>query len=498
MELLKNRAAGVLMHISSLPGRFGIGTMGHEAYKFVDRLKAAGQSFWQILPVCPTGFGDSPYQSFSSFAGNPYFIDLDLLCKEGYLKKSDYKDISWGARQDRVDYGTLYIERNKLFLKLWENFSRNIPADFVKFCNKNSFWLDDFALFMAVKDAHSGAAFETWENDIRCRKEEAILLWREKCSERIEYYKMLQYFFFRQWSKLKKYANKKGISIIGDVPIYVARDGADVWSQPQQFKLDENYVPIEVAGCPPDAFSEEGQLWGNPIYDWDYMKNDGYSWYIARLKAAFSIYDVVRIDHFRGFAGYYCIPFGAENAKNGVWREGPAMELFNAAQKELGSVPIIAEDLGYLTEDVYRLLSDSGFPGMKVLQFAFDLSEQSAYLPKNHIPNCVVYTGTHDNDTLLGYVENTSEAELDFAMRTLCIKDKKDIPKAMMRSALSSCASTAILTMQDLIGLSSEARMNTPAVSSGNWQWRALKNDLSSKNFRFLKKYTKKYNRKSK
>lgn len=486
------------MHISSLPGKFGIGTMGREAYRFVDKLKGAGQSYWQILPVCPTGFGDSPYQSFSSFAGNPYFIDFDLLCKEGYLKKSDYKGISWGACQDRVDYGTLYIERNRLFLKLWENFKCKIPADFVEFCRKNAFWLDDFALFMAVKDAHSGASLDVWEDDIRCRKEEAVCRYREKCGERIEYYKMLQYFFFRQWKALKAYANKNGIAIIGDLPIYVSRDGADVWSQPQQFKLDENYLPIEVAGCPPDAFSEEGQLWGNPIYDWDYMKKDGYSFYIARLKAAFSLYDVVRIDHFRGFAGYYCIPFGAENAKNGVWREGPAMELFNAAQKEFGIVPIIAEDLGYLTEDVYRLLSQCGFPGMKVLQFAFDESGESAYLPKNHIPNCVVYTGTHDNDTLLGYVENTSDAELKRAMKVLGITDKEDIPNAMMRSALSSPANTVILTMQDLIGLSSDARMNTPATDNGNWQWRALKKELNNKNFKFLKKYTKRYGRKIK
>lgn len=495
MELLKNRACGVLMPISSLPGNFGIGTMGKEAYKFIDKLKAAGQKYWQILPVCPTGFGDSPYQSFSTFAGNPYFIDLDIVCKEGYLKKEDYKDIAWGSSQDKVDYGALYVKRRELFSKLYENFKADIPADFSEFCRKNDFWLKDFALFMAVKDAHNGASFDIWQEDIRCRKEGAVERWSEKCAEGIEYYKMLQYFFFKQWRSLKEYANKKGIYIIGDVPIYVARDGADVWSQPQQFMLDENFVPTEVAGCPPDAFSEDGQLWGNPLYDWDYMKEDGYTWWIQRLKAAFLIYDVVRIDHFRGFAGYYCIPFGAQTAKEGVWREGPKIELFNAVKKELGDVAIIAEDLGFLTPDVYKLLEDSGFPGMKVLQFAFSPECESAYLPKNHIPNSIVYVGTHDNDTVFGYVQNTREAELLNAQKILGVKDRKSLPKAMMKAALSSCCNTAILTAQDLIGLGSEARMNTPAKDSGNWQWRALKKELTSKTFRFLKKYTKKTGR---
>ena len=495
MGLLDKRAAGVLMHISSLPGDFGIGAMGKEAYKFIDKLKAAGQRYWQILPVCPTGFGDSPYQSFSTFAGNPYFIDPQLLCKEGYLKKEDYAEISWGEREDRVDFGRLYVKRNELFNKLFKSFGEKIPSDFVSFCRKNAHWLDDFALFMAVKDAHNGAAFYEWDEDIAKRKPEAVVWWSAKCRERIEYYKMLQYFFFKQWNALKTYANQKGIYIIGDVPIYVARDGADVWSNPAQFKLDEDFCPIEVAGCPPDAFSQDGQLWGNPIYNWDYMKEDGYKWWTARLRAAFSIYDVVRIDHFRGFAGYYCIPYGSKTAKEGVWREGPRMQLFDAVKKELGDVPIIAEDLGFLTEDVYKLLSDSGFPGMKVLQFAFSPDCESAYLPKNHIPNSIVYTGTHDNDTLLGYLETTSERELENAVKVMGIKRKKQIPKAMMKAAMQSVCNTAVLTMQDLIGLGSEARMNTPAKESGNWQWRATKKQLSNKNFRLLKKYTKKFSR---
>lgn len=490
MELLKKRACGVLMHISSLPGDFGIGTLGREAYSFVDMLNEADQRYWQILPICPTGFGDSPYQSFSTFAGNPYFIDLDLLAQQGYLKKSDYEGINWGNRQDRVDYGVLYEKRRELFVTLQANFNRNIPADFGEFCEKNAFWLEDYALFMAVKDSYNGASFRTWEEDIRCHKKSACERWSKKCEHRVQHYKMLQYFFFKQWSALKCYANERNIAIIGDIPIYVASDSADVWAHPQQFMLDKDFTPIEVAGCPPDAFSEEGQLWGNPVYDWDYMKRDGYRWWIARLKAAFTIYDVVRIDHFRGFAGYYCIPFGAENAKQGVWRKGPGMSLFSAVRRALGNVPIIAEDLGFLTEDVYKLLSDSGFPGMKVLQFAFDASGESDYLPKNHVPNSVVYTGTHDNDTLIGFCQNTDAQQLDFACKVLGVGDKEKIPRAMMIEALKSTCNTCILTAQDLIGLGTDARMNTPATDSGNWQWRALAHELSKEKFDFLKSFT--------
>ncbi len=496
MQEQNKRGSGVLMHISSLPGKFDIGTFGKEAYRFVRLLKWAGQKYWQILPLCPTGFGDSPYQGFSTFAGNPYFIDLDILIEEGYLKKEDLKGYFQNASPQKVDYGRVYTQRREIFQKVQGYFKNNIPADFEAFCLKNAFWLDNYALFMAVKDSLGGRELTLWDEDIKTRLPEAVERYTQKNIDRIQYYKMQQYFFFKQWNALKEYANKNGILIIGDLPIYVSADSADVYSCPEQFELCENLIPKCVAGCPPDAFSEEGQLWGNPIYNWEYMKNDGYSWWIQRLKAAFELYDVVRIDHFRGFAGYYTIAYGAQNAKEGHWNEGPKMGLFDAVRDSLGALPIIAEDLGLLTQDVYKLLEDSTFPGMKVLQFAFDPSGESLYLPKNHIKNCVVYTGTHDNDTLVGYTQNARAEEISFAMKTLNVKNKKELPGAMMKAALCSIADTAILCMQDLIGKGSEARMNTPALSGGNWQWRAVKGEICKRNFRFIKRYTKKTDRK--
>lgn len=340
------RTSGVLMHISSLPGDCGIGTFGEYAYSFVDLLYESGQTYWQILPLCPTSYGDSPYQSFSTFAGNPYFIDLETLEIQGYLMPDEYKNIRWGDDPEKVDYGLLYTERRMVFNAVKNRFFENPPQDYNDFCEKNSFWLDDFALFMAIKDEHGGKAFSEWESKIRLREPIALQKYREKCKEQTDYYKMLQYLFFEQWGKLKAYANGKGIKIIGDLPIYVALDSADVWSSPEQFMLDDDIRPIEVAGCPPDAFSEDGQLWGNPLYNWDYMKNDKYSWWVNRIRMALQMYDVVRIDHFRGFDSYYCIKADSDTAKEGVWRKGPGMDLFKALKAQLGKVPIIAEDLG--------------------------------------------------------------------------------------------------------------------------------------------------------
>lgn len=491
----KQRTSGILMPISSLPGENGIGTLGKYAYKFVDYLKKAGQTYWQILPICPTSFADSPYQSFSTFAGNPYFIDLDVLTEEGYLSKSDYENINWSGSETSVDYGLLYIERHKLFEKLLVNFKNNIPDDFNKFCQDNAFWLEDFALFMSIKDYNGGKSFYEWENDIFRRTPDALKEWQNKCDERVLYYKMLQYFFFRQWGKLKEYANSNGIFIIGDLPIYVSSDSADVWSAPAQFCLDEDMKPIEVAGCPPDAFSEDGQLWGNPVYNWDYMKSTGYKWWIKRIEMSLKIYDVVRIDHFRGFDSYYCIPYGSDNAKQGVWRDGPGMQLFNCVKESLGNVPIIAEDLGYLTDSVRKLLSDSGYPGMKVLQFAFDPSGSSVYLPHKFDKNCIVYTGTHDNDTIIGWINTADRSQVEFARKYLCVDDESKLAVQMMISALSSVADTCILTMQDVIELGSEARMNVPSTVGQNWKWRATESQITDKSAEFLLYYTKLFGR---
>ncbi|MBQ8677364.1 MAG: 4-alpha-glucanotransferase [Alphaproteobacteria bacterium] len=487
------RTSGVLMHISSLPGDSGIGTFGENAYAFVDLLYESGQTYWQILPLCPTSFGDSPYQSFSTFAGNSYFIDLKTLENQGYLKAEEYADINWGSDPQRVDYGLLYSQRRKVFKKVQKHFFKRLPNDYHDFCRENAFWLDDFALFMAIKDEHSGKAFGEWESDIRKREPNAIAYYREKCKEQTDYYKMLQYLFFEQWNKLKNYANNLGIKIIGDLPIYVALDSSDVWSDPKEFLLNDEMQPIEVAGCPPDAFSENGQLWGNPLYDWEYMKNDHYSWWVKRIREALKLYDVVRIDHFRGFDSYYCVKAGNSTAKEGVWRKGPGMDLFNTLKAQLGKISIIAEDLGFLTDSVQKLLKRSKFPGMKVLQFAFDSREESDYLPHNYDKNCVVYTGTHDNDTVLGWQKSLQREDLRFAKQYL--NCARNLNVAMIRCAHASVADTSIIAMQDILGLGGEARMNTPSTVGGNWQWRARKEDINSENFKMLRYLTKLYSR---
>ncbi|MFR5902397.1 MAG: 4-alpha-glucanotransferase, partial [Neglectibacter timonensis] len=389
------RAAGVLLPVSSLPSKYGIGTFGKAAYKWVDFLAEAGQKYWQVLPLGPTSYGDSPYQSFSAFAGNPYFVDLEFLCEQGLLKKGRCKKVKWGESKTQVDYGTIYEHREKVLRKAFSNFTDKKALE--KFRKKNAGWVEDYALYMAVKAQMGLRAWNEWEEDIRMRRPEALKKWKAKCAEDIEYHIFVQYLFFEQWTKLKKYANEKGISIIGDAPIYVAMDSADVWANPGLFQLDENNVPTEVAGCPPDAFSEDGQLWGNPLYRWDEMEKDGFQWWIKRLKANLTLVDVLRIDHFRGLESYYAIPYGDETARNGRWRQGPGMAFVGAVNKALGNANIIAEDLGYLTPAVKRLLKSSGYPGMKVLEFAFDSREESDYMPHNYQNHCVVYTGTHDN-----------------------------------------------------------------------------------------------------
>ena len=452
------RTSGILMPIFSLPSPYGIGSFGAEGYRFVDFLKKAKQSYWQILPLGPTSYGDSPYQSFSSFAGNPYFIDIDLLINEGLLTKEEAKNADFGKDNFKLDYEKLYNERFPLLKKAFGRFEPN--AEYESFCLDNSEWLDNYALFMALKEQNGGKAWNEWESE-ELKDNRALL-----------FHKFLQFKFFSQWHKLKKYANENGIKIIGDLPIYVALDSTDVWANKEQF-LIKNNKPTMVAGCPPDAFCEDGQLWGNPLYDWKKMKADGYLFWKKRLKAALETFDVVRIDHFRGFESFYAVPATDETAKNGKWLKGPDIAFFKEMEKHFGgNLPIIAEDLGFLTDAVYKMLKKSGYPGMKVLQFAFDSREENDYLPHNYDKNCVVYTGTHDNDTIMGWTKTAPAADVRQAEKYLNCKADNGFNFAMIRAALSSVADTAIIMMPDLLGLSSEARINTPAVLGGNWLWR--------------------------
>lgn len=489
------RASGVLMHISSLPSPYGIGTMGKEAKKFADFLEKGGQKYWQILPICPTSYGDSPYQSFSSFAGNPYFIDLEILCKEKLLKKAECESFPWGTNECYVDFGVMYQSRYALLKKAHERFKKNEPQDFSVFCEEEADWLNDYALFMALKDAHNGTAWFEWEWQLKVREQWALDEAREKYAEDISFYKMLQYLFFKQWHELKDYVNEKGIEIIGDVPIYVAGDSADVWANPGQFYLNENLDPIDVAGCPPDAFSADGQLWGNPLFRWDEMKKDNYTWWTKRVKAMSELYDIVRIDHFRGFDSYYAIPAGESTARNGEWRKGPGMELFRAMEEKLGKLNIIVEDLGYLTPSVLKLVEDSGFPGMKVMQFAFDSREGSDYLPHNYPKHCVVYTGTHDNDTALGWIKTAPKDSVKFAKEYLNLTQEEGYHWGLMRGAWASVAELAIVPMQDLLGIGCEGRMNTPSTLGGNWEWRMKPKAADNKLAKRLAKYMQMYGR---
>ncbi len=464
------------MHLSSLPSPHGIGSMGEPARRFADFLQQAGQTYWQLLPVCPTSYGDSPYQSFSTYAGNPYFIDLDELERQGYLRREEYENIDWECGPDRINYGVLYEKRYPILRKAAERFRESPPGDYETFCRENARWLDDYACFMALKGAHGGAPWFDWEEPLRNREELAITEARLLHAEEIEFWKICQYLFFEQWKALRSYVNERGIRIIGDLPIYVSLDSVDVWAHPELFQLDENKVPREVSGCPPDGFSADGQLWGNPLFNWEYMARDGYAWWADRIGYLCRVYDVVRIDHFRGFDSYYAIPYGRKDAREGRWREGPGIELFRAVEEKIGRQPIIAEDLGYLTDSVRKLLADSGFPGMKVMEFAFDSRDGSGseYLPHNFIRHCVAYTGTHDNDTIAGWMSSAGLADVAHAVEYLRLSKEEGYHWGMMRALWGSVADLTIIQAQDILGLGSEARMNTPSTVGSNWQWRAL------------------------
>ena len=489
------RESGILMPVSSLPGPYGIGCFGAEALKFVDFLAAAGQKIWQILPLSPTGYGDSPYQSCSAFAGNPYFIDLDALKAEGLLTAAQLKAEKWGEKPLEIDYGTLYTSRYAVLREAYAAWRKQCadkhgcafyyPDDYYAFTLANEDWLDDYALYMALKTANKMKSWTEWPCEYRLREEHALNAFREECEEEIGFWKFLQYKFATQWKKVKDYANEKGVKILGDIPIYVSADSVDAWVGGQLFELNPDGSFARVAGCPPDYFSADGQLWGNPLYNWPYHKQTGYAWWVKRVRHALGIYDLLRIDHFRGFDTYWAIPAGSPTAKTGKWEIGPRMELFNALKDALGDLPIIAEDLGDLCQSVRDLLADSGFPGMKVLQFAFGGGDNE-YLPHNHVKNSVVYPGTHDNTTLNDWWETTaSEKEKTFAAGYFHLTPYKPTAKelaavkpdeariAMLRAAMGSVADRAIIPMYDWLGLGAEAHLNTPGKLGGNWTWRA-------------------------
>ena len=488
------RQSGILMHITSLPGPYGMGTMGEKAYQFVDFLQSAGQSCWQILPLNPTGYGDSPYQSFSSWAGNPYLIDLDILVKEGLLKREELERISWEPTPNRVDFGLQYTRRYPILRTAHERF---VPGEeYEVFCQENAFWLNNYALFMAIKDNLGGAPWLTWPEGLKTCRPEALEEQRQKLGKNLDFYRFLQYQFFRQWKALRRYANGKGIRIIGDIPIYVPLDSADVWANPHLFQLDSSLRPTHVAGCPPDSFTADGQLWGNPLYDWPIHEKTGYRWWIRRLSAAAAMYDVVRIDHFRGLESYWSVPAQDKTAKNGHWCPGPGMSFVHAIRKALPGLDFIAEDLGYITPEVRKLQQDSGYPGMKVLEFAFDSREESDYLPHLYPVDSVCYTGTHDNPPLGQWLEDAAPEDVACAKAYLGLNQEEGYIWGIIRGAMSSVSRLCVVQLQDYLELGKDARMNQPgSLSCANWTWRANARQLTPALAEKIRSVTKRYGR---
>ncbi len=480
------RSSGILMPVASLPSNYGIGTLGTEAYRFVDFLKAAKQSYWQMLPVGPTSYGDSPYQSFSTFAGNPYFIDLDMLVEAGMLSESDLTSIDWGTQADQIDYEKLFLNRFTVLKKAYEAFMAEgytnetyKVEDFRRFSAENAAWLSEYALYMVLKSENLMKSWTQWEDDaLRTHQADAIAAARIRYAGDTAIYEFIQYLFYTQWNALRAYARDNGIGIIGDIPIYVALDSADVWSDPKQFQLDEKNCPKKVAGVPPDYFNEEGQLWGNPLYDWDYMKQDGYGWWIRRIDGASKLYDVIRIDHFRGFASYWAVDADSTTAKNGEWVKGPGMDFVGMITNWFWNLQFIAEDLGDLSPDVYELLEASKLPGMKVLEFAFDATGTSNYLPHKFDENCVCYIGTHDNTPVMAWETEEEEENVAFATEYLGLNKEEGFNWGMIRGGMSSVANLFVTQMQDYLGLGAKYRTNTPGVLGGNWQWRMLPGSL--------------------
>ncbi|MCK9536912.1 MAG: 4-alpha-glucanotransferase [Bacilli bacterium] len=485
------RESGILLPVSSLNDLYGIGTLGKEAYKFIDFLSAAGQRLWQVLPLGPTSFGDSPYQTFSVFAGNPYFIDFELMQEEGLLVFEDYRQMA--SPEGNIDYLYQYQNRFSVLRKAYNRFT--VSYDYNCFIIENKFWLDDYALFMAIKKTMPEASWDKWDTEYRFRQGRKFISFLEENQDELGFWRFVQYCFFKQWHQLKAYANCKKVKIIGDLPIYVAYDSSDVWSNPLNWQLDGTLTPLAVAGCPPDAFSPDGQLWGNPLYNYTLMAEEGYSWWIERIRHAFNLYNYLRIDHFRGFEAYYAIPFPAANARNGTWIKGPGIGFFRKIQQKLGELNIIAEDLGFLTDAVYKLRDETGYMGMKVLQFAFNHQEDSEYLPHNHIKKAVCYTGTHDNLPTKAWFKTISQGDLDFVYRYLGIGDSGEEVEKFIKAALASVCEIVIIPMPDYLELGSEARFNTPATLGGNWLWRLKSNDINNVLAKKIYEWTKLYRR---
>ena len=493
---MTKRSSGVLMHITSLPSQFGIGTFGKSAYDFVDFLEETKQTYWQILPLTTTSYGDSPYQSFSAVAGNLNLIDFSLLKEDGLLEESDYVNVNFGENPEKVDYALLFEARRPILEKAVANTSKNseVLAEIEKFEAENSSWLADYAEYMAIKESFGYKSFIHWDEDIKKGEQAAREKYRTELQDSIRYYTVTQYFFFKQWLALKEYANSKGIKIIGDMPIYVSADSVEMWTMPELFKVDENNEPLYVAGCPADDFSPTGQLWGNPIYDWEKHKEQGFSWWIYRVQESFKIYDVLRIDHFKGFSDFWQIDKDAENAVNGTWEAGPGIELFQKIKEQLGDLPIVAENLGFIDAKAEKLLDDSGYPGMKILQFAFP-REDNLDRPHHYTQNSVAYTGTHDNDVVNGWYEKLGESEKELVSEYLNRRDDEKITEAMIRGIYSSVSDYAIVTMQDLLDKDATSRMNVPSTVGGNWEWRMLAEDLTEERKEFLRNITVRYSR---
>lgn len=485
------RKSGILMHITSLPGPYGVGTLGKSAYAFLEFLHKSGQQSWQMLPLTPTGYGDSPYQSCSAYAGNPYLIDLDTLVRQHLLTKEELLGVDWGEDESHVDFGKLYNGRTPILKLAYSRFRNDRALN--AFIKKNTSWLEDFALYMALKETHGYAPWFQWEKKLKFRDPETLEEQKQLLEEPMRFYCFVQYMFYRQWNALRKKAGEYGIELIGDVPIYVPYDSVEVWKDPQLFRLDETLTPTDVAGCPPDAFTADGQLWGNPLYRWDVMKENGFQWWIDRLGAAGKLFDVVRLDHFRGFEAYWSVPYGDENARGGKWVKGPGMDFVNALKEKLPELNFIAEDLGYLTQEVIDLRDESGYPGMKVLEFAFDSKEPSEYRPHTYTANTVCYTGTHDNMTMRQWFEEASDEAVKVAVDYMALTKKEGYVWGTIRTAMSSVSERAIVQMQDYLNLGGEARMNFPGKPSGNWTWRAKKgftsNGLAAKILELTNRY---------
>lgn len=494
-----NRGAGVLMPISSLPSDYGIGTLGEESHNFADFLKRIGCSYWQVLPVGPTSYGDSPYQSFSAFAGNPYFIDLEYLVLEELLKRDEVMEMSEQMKEDRIDYAMLYLQRFPILKKAYQRSKYRTTGEFEAFYENNKFWLEDYCLFMALKGYFNNREWLLWDEDIKRREPKAVSRYQKLLEKEIHFWEFCQFKFREQWNHLKEYTNKLGIQMIGDIPLYVSTDSSDVWVHGELFELDQARNPINVAGVPPDAFSADGQRWGNPLYSWNVMEDTDFAWWRERMKTSALLYDVIRIDHFIGVVNYFSIPAKSPTAVNGAWRKGPGKKLTKVIKESIGGAKIIAEDLGVITPLVRKLIEQTRYPGMKILQFSLDGPAEHEYLPHNFkTTNLVAYTGTHDNETLAGYINSKKDNELEFAFHYYNVKKKTELPDAIIRVLYASIADVVIVPMQDLLKLDNQARMNFPSTMGGNWQWRMTKEQYLEINEEILREYAETYSRVSK